>query len=114
MLLALTALLGFQLIGESLATLTGGMIPGPVIGFTLLAAVLAALPDLRRAVEPTANALLRHLALLFVPAAVGVVQQLPRLRAEGLAIGVALVVSTAAALAAGAICFRAVAKRIER
>jgi putative effector of murein hydrolase LrgA (UPF0299 family) len=113
MLFALTTLLAFQLAGEAVATLSGGMLPGPVIGFAALAAALAALPRLRRAVEPTAAGLLRHLSLLFVPAAVGVVQQLPRLRAEGVAIGAALLVSTVAAMAVGALCFRAVAARIE-
>ena len=114
MLIALTLLLVFQLLGEVASRLLGlaiGLaIPGPVIGFALLAVLLARSPRALRIVEPTANALLRHLSLLFVPAAVGIIQQLPRLRAEGPAIAVALVVSTLAALAVTAFTFRAVGR----
>jgi len=112
MLLALFALLFFQLLGESLARALSLPIPGPVIGFVLFALALAAVPALRREVEPTANGLLRHLALLFVPAAVGVIQQGRLLRTEALPIGAALLLSTWAALAVTALVFRAVAARL--
>lgn len=110
MLIALTALLVFQLIGESAARGLGLTIPGPVIGLVLLALAVAASREFRKTVEPTALELLRHLSLLFVPAAVGIVQQLPRLEAEWLAIGAALVVSTLASLAVTALTFRTVAR----
>ena len=112
MLLALFALLFFQLLGESLARALSLPIPGPVIGFVLFALALAAVPALRREVEPTANGLLRHLALLLVPAAVGVIQQGRLLRTEALPIGAALLLSTWAALAVTALVFRAVAARL--
>lgn len=112
MLIALTLLLVFQLAGEALSRVAGIAVPGPVIGFALLALLLVRSPLAMRRVAPTADALLRHLSLLFVPAAVGIIQQAPRLRAEGLAIGVALLVSTIAALAVTALTFRAVARRM--
>ncbi len=112
MLIALTSLLAFQLAGEAVSRALVPAIPGPVLGFALLAVALLLSRDLRRVLEPTANTLLRHLSLLFVPAAVGVVQQLPRLRAEGLAIGAALVVSTVLSMAVAALCFQAVARRV--
>ena len=112
MLLALFSLLFFQLLGESLTRALDLPIPGPVIGFVLLALTLAAVPALRREVEPTATGLLRHLSLLFVPAAVGVIQQGRMLRAEALPIGAALLLSTWAALAVTALVFRAVAARL--
>src|SRR5216683_5559029 len=110
MLIAITALLVFQLIGEAVARGLALTLPGPVIGLALLALAVAVSGEFRKAVEPTALALLRHLSLLFVPAAVGIVQELPLLEAEWLAIGAALIVSTVAALAVTALTFRAMAR----
>ena len=110
--LALFALLLFQLTGEVIARGLGLPIPGPVIGFVLLALTLAVAPPLRRAIEPVAAVLFRNLGLLFVPAAVGVIQQWGLVRAAALPIGVALLVSTWAALAVTALVFRAVAARL--
>jgi putative effector of murein hydrolase LrgA (UPF0299 family) len=110
MIPALTLLLLFQLASEALARGLGLVVPGPVIGLVLMVAALALAPRLRQAVTPTATGLLRHLSLLFVPAAVGVIQQLPRLRTEGLAIGAAVLVSTVAAVAVTALVFRATAR----
>jgi holin-like protein len=110
MLIAITSLLVFQLVGEAVARGLALTIPGPVIGLALLALAIAVSGAFRKAVEPTALELLRHLSLLFVPAAVGIVQQLPLLEAEWLAIGSALVVSTVASLAVTALTFRAVAR----
>jgi holin-like protein len=112
MLIAVTSLLLFQLIGEALARGLGLTIPGPVIGLALLAVAVALSGTFRRTIEATANGLLRHLSLLFVPAAVGIVQQLPLLETQGLAIGAALVVSTVAALAVTALTFRAVTRAL--
>ncbi|HET6183582.1 MAG TPA: CidA/LrgA family protein [Acetobacteraceae bacterium] len=84
MLLALFALLLFQLVGEAAARGFGLPIPGPVSGFVLLAAALAASRRLRRNVEPAATGLLQHLLLLFVLAATGVIQQWGLLRAAAL------------------------------
>ena len=112
MLRALFALLFFQLAGEVTARGLDLPVPGPVIGFVLLALLLAAWPAARREIEPVADGLLRHLSLLFVPAAVGVIQQWGLVRAQALPIGVALVVSTWAALAVTALVFRAVARRL--
>ena len=105
-------LFGFQLLGEAIARGLGTAVPGPVIGFGLLAVLLVSRPALRPRVEPTALGILRHLSFLFIPAAVGVVQQAGRLRNEWLAIGTALVVSTWVAMLVTAITFRLVARRM--
>ncbi len=76
MIQAIALVLSMQLAGEGVARLAGFGIPGPVIGLILLAALLAVLPSLRAIVEPLANTLLGHLSLLFVPAAVGLIQHL--------------------------------------
>jgi putative effector of murein hydrolase LrgA (UPF0299 family) len=76
MIHAIALVLGMQLTGEGIARIAGFSVPGPVIGLVLLALLLAALPSLRKVVEPLANTLLGHLSLLFVPAAVGLIQHL--------------------------------------
>jgi holin-like protein len=102
-------LLAFQLAGEVAARALALPAPGPVIGLALLVVALSlyqrwrprdedalAASDLGQA----ARALLAALPLLFVPAGVGVVQYLGLLREQGLALAVALVVSTVATLLA--------------
>ena len=103
MIRALALLLVCQLIGEVLTRALGLPVPGPVIGLALLA--IGALIYVRitgaeaSAIEKTglgttASALLGSLGLLFVPAGVGIVQQLPLIGSYALAIFVALLVST--------------------
>jgi putative effector of murein hydrolase LrgA (UPF0299 family) len=103
MIRALALLLTCQLAGEILTRALGLAVPGPVIGLALLA-VLAIVharivgADIS-AIEKTdlgitASALLGSLGLLFVPAGVGIVQQLPLIGDYALAIFVALLVST--------------------
>jgi holin-like protein len=73
-------------------------------------------PDPPAAAEPAglavaADGLLKHLSLLFVPAGVGVMLHAARLADEWLAIAVALVASTVAAIAATALTMRALMPR---
>jgi holin-like protein len=102
MIPALATLLVFQLLGEAAVQLTGAPVPGPVVGLALLLLALLLRPRSVEAIKPTAQGLLQHLSLLFVPAGVGVMQHLQRLGDEALAIGVALVLSTLLGLAAAA------------
>ena len=60
----------------------------------------------------TADGLLKHLSLLFVPAGVGVVQQLDRLGGEGVRLLAVIVLSTAITLAVTALVFAGVARRM--
>lgn len=87
-------LLLFQLIGEVIAHGFGLPIPGPVIGMLLLLIYLLLNRDAVEKLAPTANGLLRHLSILFVPAGVGVMLHGQRIVAEALPIIVALLVST--------------------
>jgi putative effector of murein hydrolase LrgA (UPF0299 family) len=103
-----------QLAGEALARGSGIGIPGPVLGMAMLATALLLWPRLQAVVAPVAAVLLSNLSLLFVPAAVGVVQVLPLLASEGLAIGVSVVVSTIASLIVTAFTFRAVVRLRDR
>lgn len=93
MIEALAVLLLAQLAGEALARGLVLPIPGPVIGLILLAGILT-WRGVGPALHDAAHGLLRNLALLFVPAGVGIVQHAPLMAREGVTIAVALVVST--------------------
>jgi holin-like protein len=110
-------LLFCQLVGEVAARALGLPIPGPVLGLALLVAGLGVWSRLRQiddtriassAVARVADALLGVLALLFVPAGVGLVQHAELLRTYGVALGVALVGSTLLTLIATVGVFLAV------
>ncbi|MDW3205699.1 MAG: CidA/LrgA family protein [Alphaproteobacteria bacterium] len=110
MLRALTLFLICQLLGETVAVLAGWPIPGPVLG---LAFLLAGLLSVRQApdwLRDTSSGLLKHLSLLFVPASVGLIQHADRLRVEWLPLAAAVLISTIAAIAAGAVVFVAVSR----
>jgi putative effector of murein hydrolase LrgA (UPF0299 family) len=114
MILGFALLLGLQLVGEIVSRGLGLPVPGPVLGLALLVAGLAAWTaiggrDATAAEAPlgrVADGLLGSLAILFVPAGVGVVQYLDLLAAQGPAIGVTLVVSTWVAMLATVATFR--------
>jgi holin-like protein len=121
MVQAFAVLLVCQLMGEGIVHVTGAPVPGPVIGLVLLAAGLTwrqrhgGGPPLRETpLGQVAGGLLGHLSLLFVPAAVGIVQQGGVLAANGLSIVVALVVSTVLTLAVTAAVFVWAARRFAR
>lgn len=102
MILHLTLLLIFQLAGEITARALSLPVPGPVIGLAALVLAFLAWPRLSDALQPTANGLLAHLSLLFVPAGVGVVGHLGLLGAQGGQLLLALIGSTVLAIAVGA------------
>lgn len=106
MLAALTTLLVFQLVGEVIAQVFGLPVPGPVIGLALLFATLVVRGGAGEQLRDTANGLLAHLSLLFVPAGVGVMVHFARLGDEWLPIAAALVGSTVLTIAATALTMR--------
>ena len=110
MIHAVALLLAFQLAGEIVARALGLALPGPVLGMAALLLAFLAVPRLFEMVKPTAQGLLAHLSLLFVPAGVGIVGHLGRLGSDGGVVAVAIVVSTALAIAVGALAFVAVAR----
>ncbi|QCB47486.1 CidA/LrgA family protein [Hydrogenophaga sp. PAMC20947] len=112
MIPALATLLVFQLLGETLVRTLGLPIPGPVVGMAFLLLTLVARPSILEAIKPTAQTLLQHFSLLFVPAGVGVMLHLQRLGDEALAIGVALVISTWVGLASAALTMAWLMKRV--
>ena len=102
-------LLALQLAGEVLARALRLPLPGPVIGMVLLMAALR-WPAVRVPVAGVARFLLAHLSLLFVPVGVGVVAHIPTLVSHGVALALALVLSTLLAIVVGALTFTWVAR----
>jgi holin-like protein len=113
MLGALTLLLVFQLIGEVLAQLFALPIPGPVIGMALLFVALALRGGPSDELRDTAQNLLQHLSLLFVPAGVGVMLHFHRIGDEWLPLAASLVGSTVLTIAVTALVLRALSRRAE-
>jgi holin-like protein len=102
MIASLSVILICQLIGEVIVRALHLPLPGPVVGLALLFVVLIlrdrfaglAYGPLRDGtVEGTAKGMLAHLSLLFVPAGVGVVQQLDLIAQRGFAIFIILAAS---------------------
>ncbi len=121
MIAGFTVLLICQLAGEAAARGLGLALPGPVLGLIFLVAALAVSARLTgddRAAAGTgplgrvADGLLASLALLFVPAGVGVVQYLGLIGAQGVAIVAALVVSTLLTLLATVGTFLAIRRAL--
>lgn len=111
MMASLTWLLLYQLAGEILARILSLPVPGPVIGMGLLFATLVIRgrsgKPVPEALQHTANTLLQHLSLLFVPAGTGVMIYLQLIAEEWLPITAALILSTLAGLAVTALILRA-------
>ncbi|ACK51915.1 LrgA family protein [Methylocella silvestris BL2] len=112
-------LLMCQLAGEAFSRALGLPVPGPVLGLVLLFLGLQyyqRISGLDRTevgesdVGRVADGLLQNLALLFVPAGVGVVQHLKLIEDHGLAIAVVLIGSTAITLIVTVLVFVAVAR----
>ena len=109
---AILALLVCQLLGEVIVRASGVPIPGPVLGTFFMLGALAALREVPEALNAVAGVLLSHLSLLFVPAGVGVMLHVARIRTEWLPLLAALFVSTALTIAVTALVFFWVMRRM--
>ena len=112
MLKAVTTLLIFQLVGEVVVRALALPIPGPVVGMFLLFAALSMRGSAPALLTRTAQGLLQHLSLLYVPAGVGVMVHFALIRQAWLPIAVTLVVSTFVTLAVTALTMRALMGRM--
>lgn len=108
---ALTLLLVYQLVGEVLVRSFALPVPGPVVGMGLLFATLIARSGPSPALRGTANGLLQHLSLLFVPAGTGVMLHFQRLADEWLPLVAALAASTVLSIAVSALLLEALTRR---
>jgi len=106
LLIGITTLLIYQLAGESIVLLLDLPVPGPVVGMLLLFLTLLARGRVGVQLESTANGLLSHLSLLFVPAGVGVLVHIDMIANEWLPITTALILSTILTLAVTALVMK--------
>jgi holin-like protein len=111
MIESLALILLCQLIGEVLVRLTHLPVPGPVIGMGLLFIGLVLRGGPSEKLEFTANGLLSHLSLLFVPAGVGIMLHLDLIAAQWLPIAAALLISTALTIGVTAWLMQRLARR---
>lgn len=106
MLRAILLLLICQLAGEAIHRVTGLPLPGAVTGMVLLLGWVALFPRQRPTLTVVTTWLTAHLAVMFVPAAVGLVDEGPALAHHGIGLVVATVISTLLTLAVTALVFR--------
>jgi holin-like protein len=106
MLLGISILLICQLCGEILVRLLNFPVPGPVIGMVLLLIFLIIKGSVPKTVQTVSDALLNNLALLYVPAGVGLMEHFKLISKDWLVISVALVVSTIITMAVTAVVLK--------
>lgn len=100
MLGSLTLILLCQLVGEIVTMTTKWPVPGPVIGMLILFALLVFLPGkIPHEVNTVGGFFLRYLALLFVPAGVGIITNLDFLARSWVPIAGVIVIGTPVTLA---------------
>lgn len=106
MIRGLAILLIFQSLGEGLTRFIHGLIPGPVMGMILLLAFLVLRKKIAPSIAVAADGLLAHLAIFFIPAAVGVMLYITTLKSAGAAWLLAILFSTAGAIAVTALLLK--------
>jgi holin-like protein len=112
---ALALLLCCQLAGEVIVAAlhqvsSAVAFPGPVVGMALLFAMLLWRGNVDASLEATSTVILRNLSLLFVPAAVGIIQQRDLVTEYGLILFAAILVSTVVTLLVTVGVFIAIAR----
>jgi holin-like protein len=103
---AIALLFACQLVGEVIHRLTGLPLPGAVIGMMLLVCWLAAVRKERPTLAAVTGWLTGHLSIMFVPAAVGVMEEGLVLSRYGVGLVVATTVSTLLTMVVTVLVFR--------
>lgn len=111
MLFGILVLLICQLLGELIVTATALPVPGPVMGMLLLLLILIGRGVAPASLRTWADGLLKHLALLYVPAGVGLMLHLAAISQYWLAIIMALFISTLLTLVVTVLALRWLAAR---
>ena len=110
---AITLLFVCQLLGEVLHLLLGVPLPGSVIGMVLLVGWLGMVRKERPTLEAVTKWLTAHLSIMFVPFAVGIMEEGADLRAYWLGFVVAVGLSTIITLVVTAYVFAWALRRME-
>lgn len=118
MLHAIFLILLLQLVGEFLQKYFVLAVPGPVLGLLALLGLLLSqknpsgpILDFRQRLITTANSLLEHLSLLFVPIGVGVVMHLQLLESQLVNVLGVVIFGTMTTLIFTSFLFQALRKR---
>jgi holin-like protein len=98
-LLGLALLVALDALGEWVVRVSGATVPGSVVGMLLLTVLLETRVVPLEAVRPAAELLVRHLALLYVPAGAALLVYWGAVRGELPAIAAAALASLVAVLA---------------
>lgn len=106
MLGAIALLLTCQLAGEIIHRVVGVPLPAPVIGMLLLIGWLALYRKERPGLEAVSAWLAAHLAIMFVPSAVGLIDQGEILKQYGAGLLIAVTVSTFLTMIVTVLVFR--------
>jgi holin-like protein len=114
MLQTFLMLLGCQAVGELLHQLCRIPLSGPIIGMVLLLIALTIRGGASEEFNRSGHALLGYLSLFFVPPGVGVMRNLPLLRAHWLPILLALILSTVLAMISGALVMQSLKRLTQR
>ena len=110
---SLALLLLCQTAGEALRLSLGLPLPGSILGLMILLGWLALRPKDRLELAAVSAWLTAHLSVLFIPAAVGIMQQAEVFTRYGLGLLAALIGSTLLTMIVTAVVFRRVARWAE-
>ena len=108
---AIFLLILLQLIGESIAQVSGLPVPGAIIGLILLYAILIWRGEISDEISRTSGLLLQNLGVLFVPAGVGVIAYLPLIADQWCDILLVLIVSVCSTIAITSLVVRRLSPR---
>jgi len=103
---AIALLLVCQLAGEFIRQLTGLPLPGSIIGMVLLIGWLAAVQRERPTLAAVSGWLTAHLSIMFVPAAVGLIDEGEALSRYGAGLAIATAASTILTMVVTVLVFR--------
>ncbi|RZT99638.1 putative effector of murein hydrolase LrgA (UPF0299 family) [Advenella incenata] len=106
MLVSLLVIAVFYFAGEGVSRVLPLPLPGPIVGLLLLLLAFKLRPALFTLMARHIPALLSHLALLFLPATVGIMVSYRLLDGYWPAVITAVIVSTVLSLLAGILVFR--------
>ena len=108
---AFTTLFVFQLLGEVAVRTFHIPLPGPLAGMLLLFFALLVYKRIPPALEQTANLMIQHLMLLFIPAVAGVMLYLDHIKEEWFPFVLAGIFATLITIVATAYCLSWLLKR---
>lgn len=110
---AIALLFVCQLLGEVIRRAVGLPLPGAVIGMVILIGWLAMVRKERPTLTAVTGWLTAHLSIMFVPAAVGLIDEGEALRRYGVGLAVATGASTVLTMTVTALVFRWALRRVE-